>query len=82
MIVAFLLFPGTLLTLLTALDTTGVKRFIYCSSMAVAIGNNNVTEDISENDPIPSRRLFEPYASSKLSGEHIVLAANSKCQGN
>lgn len=50
--------------------------------MGVAIGNNDVTEDISENDPIPSRRLFEPYASSKLSGEHIVLAANSKCHRN
>lgn len=67
---------GTFLTLLTALGTTGVRRFIYCSSMSVSIGNNDVTEGIVESDPIPSQRTFEPYASSKLAGERIVLAAN------
>ncbi|KAL4223895.1 hypothetical protein ACF0H5_017358 [Mactra antiquata] len=67
---------GTLLTLLTALGTIGVRRFIYCSSMSVSIGNNDVTENIKESDPIPSTRIFEPYASSKLAGERIVLAAN------
>ena len=70
--------PGTLLTLLTALGTAGVQRFIYCSSMAIGIGNNDVTEGICEDDPIPSKRLFEPYASSKLAGERLVTAANSK----
>ncbi|XP_060599798.1 3 beta-hydroxysteroid dehydrogenase/Delta 5--_4-isomerase type 1-like [Ruditapes philippinarum] len=67
---------GTLLTLLAALGTAGVQRFIYCSSVSVAIGNNDVTDGIREDDPIPSKRLFEPYASSKLAGERFVMAAN------
>ncbi|WAR02207.1 3BHS2-like protein [Mya arenaria] len=69
---------GTLVLLLTALGTVGVDRLIYCSSMSVAIGyDNEVTEGMDESHPLPSRRIFEPYASSKLAGERVVLGANS-----
>lgn len=69
---------GTMVTLLAALTTPGLKRFIYCSSMSVAIGDSDVKGPLSETDPVPSSRYFEPYASSKLESERIVLAANSE----
>ena len=69
---------GTLLTLLTALSTVGVHRLIYCSSMSVAIGyDSDVTDVITEDTPLPAARIFEPYASSKLAGERLVLGADS-----
>lgn len=46
--------------------------------MSVSIGNNDVTQGIVESDPIPSKRYFEPYATSKLAGERVVLSANGK----
>ncbi|KAH3885325.1 3 beta-hydroxysteroid dehydrogenase/Delta 5--_4-isomerase type 2-like isoform X2 [Dreissena polymorpha] len=70
---------GTLKLVLTALKTNGVQRLIYCSSMSVAIGYDNaITEGIDETCSLPSRRMYEPYATSKLIGERFVQAANGE----
>ena len=73
------LVPGTLVTLLAALGTAGVRRFIHCSSTSCGIGYDTDTSGlILESDPVPQHFIFEPYASSKLTSERMVLAANSK----
>ena len=72
-----ILLPATT-TLLESCKEAGVQRFIYCSSVSVAVGYNGVTNGRESDSLPPEKFLFNGYASSKLAAERVVLNANSK----
>ena len=73
----FYLKPGTKLLLHTC-QQLGVKRFLYCSTMDVVCGNNDIIDGTESTTSIPDSFFFGSYASTKSKAEKLVFDANSK----
>lgn len=66
-------------TIISACKKQGVERLIYCSSVSVVIGNENIYNGTEDNTHYSSDSfLFEEYGQTKMQAERMVLQANCK----
>lgn len=57
----------------------GVGRLIYCSSIEVVQGKENIYGGNEDNtQPREHGHMFEIYGHTKMKAEHLVLQANCK----
>ena len=56
----------------------GVKRLIYCSTVDVVIGNDNIIDGTEETTRKPVKFAVGDYAETKCRAEEIVLKANGQ----
>lgn len=74
----FILFHvGTCKVIKACLDAN-VTRMIYCSTVDVAIGNNDIINGSETTTHLPSKFLFPGYPESKYKAECAVLQANGQ----
>lgn len=52
------------------------KRLIYCSTVEVVTGRQDIIDGTEDNTHFTSNHLFPAYGASKLAAEHLVLQAN------
>ena len=64
--------------LLEVCKEVGVRRFLYCSTMDVVLGNDDIINGTETSTCVPDVFFFNGYASTKQRAEEIVLAANRK----
>lgn len=70
-----LLYLGTEV-ILEACRNNSVPILIYCSSISVYVGKEEVIEGTERSVRLPDKFLFKEYAASKLKAQEIVLHAN------
>ena len=58
--------------------SSGVEQLVFCSTVDVAIGFNDIINGNEDNTPVPDTFLFPGYPKSKYDAECLVLAANGK----
>ena len=68
-------FSGTN-NIITACEQENVSRLIYCSTVDVVIGHEEIIEGTEENTSPPEQYLFPGYPKSKYKAECLVLRAN------
>lgn len=62
---------------ITACVQQGVKRLIYCSTVEVVTGQNDIIDGTEDTTQITSDHIFTAYGPSKIEAERLVLQANS-----
>ena len=75
-----ILFPysGPSTVVKVATRTASVYGFIFSSSVAIHMGRGGSGVDLTEDSPIPEHRYYEPYSTSKIKAEKLVLEANGE----
>ena len=53
-----------------------MPNLIYCSSISVFVGHNEIKDGTEKTVPIPHKLMFEAYASSKFKAQEMVIRAN------
>ena len=69
------LFPGTA-NIISVCKQENVARLIYCSTVDVVIGFDDIIDGTEENTAPPTQYLFPGYPESKYKAECLVLRAN------
>ena len=65
--------------MISACEKQGVERLIYCSSIEVVQGKENIYRGTEDNTtPREKGHLFGVYGATKMRAEQTVLQANSK----
>ena len=67
--------------LLEVCKEVGVRHFLYCSTMDVVLGKDDIINGTEQSTHVPDVFFFNGYASTKQKAEEIVLAANRKFTG-
>ena len=76
-ITLFILSKGTAV-LLDVCKEVGVRRFLYCSSMSVISGFDDIINGTEETTSIPKRFINRGYGETKQKAESLVLSFNSE----
>ena len=81
----FVVFPLSLILslkgtslLLEVCKDVGVRHFLFCSTMDVVLGKDDIINGTEQSTHVPDVFFFNGYASTKQKAEEIVLAANRK----
>lgn len=61
---------------LEACKANSVPILIYCSSISIYVGHDEVKKGTETTVPIPHKFMFEKYAKTKLKAQNMVLGAN------
>ncbi|CAG2246515.1 HSD3B [Mytilus edulis] len=61
---------------LEACKVNSVPILIYCSSISIYVGHDEVKKGTETTVPIPHKFMFEKYAKTKLKAQNMVLGAN------
>ncbi|XP_045173780.2 3 beta-hydroxysteroid dehydrogenase/Delta 5--_4-isomerase type 1-like [Mercenaria mercenaria] len=61
---------------IVACRKNGVKRLLYCSTVEVVTGANNIYDGTEDNTEYVTNHLFKAYGPTKLEAERLVLEAN------
>ena len=68
--------------LISACKQENVTRLIYCSTVDVVIGHDEIIDGTEDNTAPPKKYLFPGYPESKYKAECLVLRANGTTTNN
>ena len=62
--------------MISACEQESVPRLIYCSTVDVVIGHDDIIDGTEETTAPPGQYLFPGYPQSKYKAECLILRAN------